>query len=154
MTIAIYHDKRHRSFKAGSELHQLVLDKYTYETAYLERWAESGVDALIMPVTPWAGFKPWTWVKSHQYVGYTSIWNFVNYAALSMPVTTVDEKLDAPDEDWLNHQTRNPSDAFNHQQYDINLVKGMPVGVQVVGGKFGEENAIAVAKVIEQLMLQ
>jgi amidase len=37
---------------------------------------------------------------------------------------------------------------------DINLVKGMPVGVQVVGGKFGEENAIAVAKVIEQLMLQ
>jgi Asp-tRNA(Asn)/Glu-tRNA(Gln) amidotransferase A subunit family amidase len=28
----------------------------------------------------------------------------------------------------------------------------MPVGVQVVGGKFGEENCVAVAKVIDELL--
>lgn len=37
---------------------------------------------------------------------------------------------------------------------DINLVKGMPVGIQVVGGKFGEEKCIAVAKVIEEALVQ
>jgi hypothetical protein len=33
---------------------------------------------------------------------------------------------------------------------DINLVEGMPVGIQVVGGRFGEEKCVAVAKAIEQ----
>lgn len=33
---------------------------------------------------------------------------------------------------------------------DIDLVDGMPVGVQVVGGRFGEEKCVAVAKAIEQ----
>lgn len=99
-----------------AELHQLQFDKLTYETAYLKRWTESQVDALIMPVTPWVGFKPWTWVKSNQYVGYTSIWNFVNYAALAMPVTTVDQELDKPDQEWLEHKPRNASDEFNHRQ--------------------------------------
>lgn len=35
---------------------------------------------------------------------------------------------------------------------DINLVEGMPVGLQVVGGRFGEEKCVAVAKAIEQAM--
>lgn len=35
---------------------------------------------------------------------------------------------------------------------DINLVKGMPVTVQIVGGRFGEERAISVAKVIDGLL--
>lgn len=35
---------------------------------------------------------------------------------------------------------------------DINLVEGMPVGVQIVGGRFGEEKCVAVAKSIEQAM--
>lgn len=35
---------------------------------------------------------------------------------------------------------------------DIDLVEGMPVGVQVVGGRFGDEMCVAVAKVIERVM--
>lgn len=35
---------------------------------------------------------------------------------------------------------------------NIELVEGMPVGIQVVGGRFGEENCVAVAKAIEQAM--
>lgn len=35
---------------------------------------------------------------------------------------------------------------------DVNLVEGMPVGIQVVGGRFGEEKCVAVAKAIEQAM--
>ncbi|CRG86329.1 hypothetical protein PISL3812_03334 [Talaromyces islandicus] len=138
-----------------AETHQLNADKYAYETEYLRRWGSSEMDALIMPIMPWVGYKPWTWVKSHQYVGYTSIWNLLDYPALAMPVTTVDSQKDQPDEEWKNHQPRNKGDEFNHQQYDINLVQGMPVGVQVVTPKLQEEKCIAVAKVIgEALSLQ
>jgi Asp-tRNA(Asn)/Glu-tRNA(Gln) amidotransferase A subunit family amidase len=35
---------------------------------------------------------------------------------------------------------------------DVDLVDGMPVGVQVVGGRFGEEKCVAVAKAIKQAM--
>lgn len=35
---------------------------------------------------------------------------------------------------------------------DINLVKHMPVCAQIVSGRFGEEKAVAVAKVIDQVL--
>ncbi|KAJ5929959.1 hypothetical protein N7466_005452 [Penicillium verhagenii] len=135
-----------------SELHMLNAAKYKYESAYLDRWTYSGIDALIMPNTPWVGYKPWTWVKSNNYVGYTSIWNLVGYAALTVPATTVSRDKDLPSQEWLDHVPRNEGDRFNKEQYDIDLVDGMPVGVQVVGGRFGEEKCVAVAKAIEQAM--
>ncbi|KAF3390541.1 Acetamidase [Penicillium rolfsii] len=135
-----------------SETHQLNADKYLYESEYLERWTTSGIDALIMPNTPWVGYKPWTWVKSSAYVGYTSIWNLLGYAALTIPATTVSRENDIPNSEWLDHVPRNAGDNFNKKQYDIDLVDGMPVGVQVVGGRFGEEKCVSVAKAIEQAM--
>lgn len=135
---------------------------------YLDQWLSSGVDALIMPSTPWVGYKPWTWVKSNAYVGYTSIWNLLGYAALAMPITISSREKDIPDQEWLDHVPRNPGDEFNKQQCmksplhggkianieidDIDLVEGMPVGIQVVGGRYGEENCVAVAKAINQAM--
>lgn len=104
---------------------QLQFDKAKYERAYLKRWTDSGVDALIMPVTPWVGYPPWTWVKSHQYVGYTSVWNFVNYAALAMPITTVSPAQDQIDDDWRRHVPRNASDEFNHKQCTCNSIDGL-----------------------------
>lgn len=35
---------------------------------------------------------------------------------------------------------------------DIELLLGMPVSVHIVGGRFGEEKAIAAAKVADDLM--
>ncbi|QGA12542.1 hypothetical protein EYB26_000186 [Talaromyces marneffei] len=135
-----------------SQTHQLIADKYAYETQYLRRWASASLDALIMPITPWVGYKPQTWVKSHQYVGYTSISNLLDYPALAIPVTKADRTKDdrSLDKEWMTYQPRNKSDEFNHQQYDIDLIHGAPVGVQVITPKLQEEKCIAVAKVIEE----
>lgn len=118
----------------------------------MRRWASSGVDALIMPVQPWVGFPPKTWVRSHQNVSYTAHWNFVDFAALAIPVTTARGADEVGSEAWKSHKPRDKSDAFNWQQYDPSLVEGMPVGVQVVGGRYGEEKCVAVAKVVEELL--
>ncbi|PLB50669.1 amidase [Aspergillus steynii IBT 23096] len=131
---------------------QLHADKYAYETSYLSQWVTSGIDALIMPTSTWVGYAPGTWTSGAQYVGYTSIWNLLGYAALAVPVTTASRAKDQPDEDWRAHVPRNESDRFTREQYDIELVEGMPVGVQVVGGRYGDEMCVAVAKVIERVM--
>lgn len=71
-------------------------------------------------MTPWVGYKPWTWVKSHQYVGYTSVYNVLDWAALAIPVTTVSKALDQPiPQDWQDHRGRNPSDEFNKNQCEL-----------------------------------
>jgi amidase len=134
------------------EQRQELEDKiWDYQRDYLRRWMESGIDALIAPVLPWVNFKPKTWVISKQCCAYTSQWNLLNYASLVIPATVVDKKLDQPDQAWKDHKARSPSDKFNHDQYDVELVEGMPCGLQVVGGLFGEEKAVAVAKVIQML---
>ena len=35
---------------------------------------------------------------------------------------------------------------------DVDLVKDMPITVQIVGGRFGEEKAVAVAKVLKEVL--
>ncbi|KAH8586255.1 amidase signature domain-containing protein [Bisporella sp. PMI_857] len=136
-----------------TETHELHAQKFDYEATYLARWYNEGFDALIMPVTPWVGYKPWTWVKSNQYVGYTSIFNLLDWPALTVPVTKVSKSSDEEiPQDWLDHQGRNLSDEFNKQQYDFKLVEGMPVGVQVICGKYEDEKCIAVGKLIRSLL--
>ncbi|RJE23255.1 Amidase [Aspergillus sclerotialis] len=134
------------------EREELEREKWSFQTNYLRQWLNSGIDALILPVLPWVGYKPKTWVTSKQWLGYTAIFNLLNYAAVTVPVAWADEGLDQPDEDWKSHVPRNPSDEFNHLQYDISLVKNMPICLQIVGGRFGEEKAVAVAKVLDEVI--
>lgn len=69
-----------------------------------------------MPVTPWVGYRPKSWVVSSQWLGYTALWNLLNYAAVTVPVAKVDGALDQPDQEWLEHVPRNDSDRFNWEQ--------------------------------------
>ncbi|EAL85287.1 acetamidase, putative [Aspergillus fumigatus A1163] len=100
-------------------------EKWLFQEHYLKQWKDSGIDALLMPVTPWV---------------------------VTVPVAHADPALDQPDQEWLAYTPRNQSDEFNHGQYDIDLVKNMPICIQIVGGRFGEEKAVAVAKVVDGLI--
>jgi amidase len=122
-----------------------------YQNEYLKRWQDSEMDGILMPVTPWVGMKPKTWVQSQQYCGYTAIWNLLNYTALAIPAGVVDRKLDVPDDTWETYEGNSYSDHFNHALYDLEMVDGMPVGLQIVTGRFGEEKSVAIAKVIAAL---
>ena len=139
--------------------------KLEYEKKFLKQWNASGIDALVMPVMPWVNYPPKAWVKSKQWLGYSAPWNLLNYTSLVIPVTTADPSVDVKENG--PYEPRNESDGFNHQQCkwpdiakanvlileidDPELVKGMPVGVQIVTGRFGEEKAVSIAKLIESL---
>lgn len=133
---------------------------WEYQAQYLKKWKDSGIDALVMPVTPWVGMRPKQWVQSQQYVGYTALWNLLDYAVLTMPVGQVDSMVDDPgrDEAWKEYgrsQTRGFSDEFNHALYEElwskGVVQGLPVNVQIVTGRLGEERALAIGKVLDAL---
>lgn len=53
---------------------------------------------------------------SSQWLGYTAIWNLLNYAVATVPVGKADVELDQPGEEWVRHVPRNRSDEFNHTQ--------------------------------------
>lgn len=73
-----------------------------------------------MPVLPWVGYKPKTWVKSKQWLGYTAMWNLLDYAAVTVPIARADRGLDSVgsegNTEWEGHSIRNESDAFNYLQ--------------------------------------
>ena len=157
-----------------TSLAQFEQQKWNYQTTFLNQWQNANIDALLLPVTPWVGLKPKTWAHSTQWLGYTAIFNLLNYAVVTVPVGKVDAQLDRPvaGDEWTRHVPRNGPDSFSRKQCelffffflgshwltkwvnldDINLVKDMPVSLQVVGGRFGEEQAVSVAKVLDKLM--
>ncbi|KAJ5232956.1 hypothetical protein N7468_005912 [Penicillium chermesinum] len=109
-------------------------EKYALQTAFLKQWLDSGTDALLEP--------------SKQWMGYTAIWNLLNYAAVTVPVAKASGDLHSvgggKNADWEAYPPRNESDEFDYA--------GMPVCVQIIGGRFGEEKAAAVGEVVDQLM--
>lgn len=117
------------------------------QTAFLKQWVSLGIDALLMPVIPWVGYKPKTWVESKHWVGYTAMWNLLDYAAVTVPVTRADRGLDSVGEgvnaEWETHSTRNESDAFNYQQCEWNVMALFPfLPISCRSGKLFSEESI------------
>jgi amidase len=85
-----------------------------------------------------------------RWVGYSKIWNILDYTALAFPVSTVSKVLDpfpgAP------YQPRNDQDAWNWGVYEPESMDGHPVGLQIVGRKLEEEKVLGVAAVFEKLL--
>jgi Asp-tRNA(Asn)/Glu-tRNA(Gln) amidotransferase A subunit family amidase len=135
---------------------QLNKRKIALQQAYLEKWKSikspttgKPVDALLLPVMPHAAV-PHQTVK---WVGYTKVWNFIDHVALALPAGKVEAcDLDAKWEysprnetdEWLGSVWRNRKEEM--------AAMGLPVGVQIVGGRLEEEKVLAIGKVLDDLL--
>ncbi|KIX98735.1 uncharacterized protein Z520_05196 [Fonsecaea multimorphosa CBS 102226] len=130
---------------------QLNKQKLAAQNAYNDKWSSvrgpSGrsVDVVLMPTMPHTAVPH----RTCRWVGYTKVWNFLDYPALSFPVGSVDAAIDVSRE----HQPRNPYDEWNWKLYNPKTMHGHPVGLQIVGRRFEEEKVLGVASVIERLLL-
>ncbi|KAJ4502144.1 hypothetical protein HRR78_007196 [Exophiala dermatitidis] len=135
------------------EYWQLNKAKMLAQQAYNEKWTKSGVDVLLSPVAGHTALPH----RCFRYTGYTKIWNFLDYTAMSFPFTRVSEDLDSDhisrtsgtDTSALD-EVRNPLDTYNQGLWDLASMKGLPVGVQIIGRRFDEEKVLGVAKVLEK----
>lgn len=81
------------------------------------------------------------------YAGYTCVFNVLDMPSVAVPVTLVNPLLDCPEE---GYQPKNDIDRTVYEMYDsADTFKGMPIGLQVVGRRWREEEALGLAKVVD-----
>ncbi|KAI1383703.1 amidase [Hypoxylon trugodes] len=137
---------------------QLNKRKLVLQQEYLNKWnglisprTGAPVDVIIMPTMPHTSVPH----RSCRWVGYTKIWNVLDYSALIIPAG---KATSADNEAPWNYAPRNVLDGWNsglwtrHKEKMIEL--GLPVGVQIVGRRLEEEKILAIGTVIDELLQQ
>ncbi|KAJ5663712.1 Amidase [Penicillium longicatenatum] len=133
------------------EYWQLNKRKLAAQKKYLDRWhsvrSPSGkpVDVLLGPTLPHTTVPH----RKFRWVGYTKIWNFLDYPAVTFPVDKV-----RADQDQLAAEPyipRNALDEWNWKLYDAKKVDGYPVNLQIIGKKLEEEKVLGAATAIEHI---
>lgn len=137
-----------------SELWKLHAERTSLIKKYLDRWNATAsqtstgcpIDAIIMPATPFAGNPNG---KFHDYVGYTSPFNLVDYSVGTFPVTRANKDLDIKEE---RTEFYSKTDENIWKDYDPEETNGGIVGLQLVGRKFQEEKVVAMMKYVASLL--
>lgn len=106
-----------------------------------------GVDFLLTPTYPGVAAV----LGESQYWNYTAIWNILDQPAVVFPSgLVVDETLDQVDE---GYEPRNEMDEREQRKYSgPGRYVGAPVGLQLVGKRFRDEEVLAAAKVVEGVL--
>lgn len=135
---------------------QLNKQKVAAQKKFLDLWnstksATTGkpIDILLTPVMPHSAVPH----RKCRWVGYTKVFNVVDYPAVVLPAGKVDKDLDAAGaEEWATYQPRNELDQWNANLFDLNSMDGMAVGVQLVARRLEEEKVLGAAKVVDELL--
>lgn len=138
------------------EYWKLNKQKLAAQKRYLDLWnsTRSGktgetIDILLAPVMPHSAVPH----RKCKWVGYTKVFNFVDYPSVVLPAGKVSKDLDsAAAKDMTSYEPRNALDEWNWKLFDIGSMDGMPIGVQVVARRLQEEKALGAAKVIDDLL--
>lgn len=89
--------------------------------------------------------------RSCRWVGYTKVWNFLDYTALVLPAGKVDRLVDPPKgTEWGSK--RGGMNDWNRDLYDPEMMHGQPISIQIVGKRLEEEKVLGTAKVIEEVI--
>lgn len=136
-----------------ADLWHLQAQRTATARKFLDRWnatrhvTTSGrpIDAIIMAPVPFAG-SPLG--KFGTYVGYTAVFNALDYSAGVMPVTRADLVLDRK-RDYLPH---NAADEAVWRDYSPEETHGGFASVQVVCRRSQDEKVIELMKLIDGLL--
>lgn len=135
------------------EYWQLNKRKLAAQNAYNDKWnrirtplTNEPVDVILMPTMPHTAVPH----RTCRWVGYTKVWNFLDYTALSFPAGAVDKSKDTLP--ITKYEPRNDYDSWNWGLYDGESMNAHPTGLQIVGRRFEEEKVLGVATVIEKVL--
>ncbi|TGJ81937.1 hypothetical protein E0Z10_g6829 [Xylaria hypoxylon] len=135
---------------------QLNKRKWELQQLHLEKWnaircthGDKPVDVVIMPPMPHTSVPH----RSCRWVGYTKVWNLLDYPAIVIPGGNVRD-LDISDA-W-SFEPRNVLDKWNKKLWEDNrevmASLKLPVGVQIIGRRHADEMVLAAAKVLDDIL--
>ncbi|KAF3046345.1 hypothetical protein E8E12_003243 [Didymella heteroderae] len=135
---------------------QLNKQKVTAQKRYLDLWksttsAKTGeeIDVLLAPVMPHTAVPH----RKCRWVGYTKVFNFVDYPSVVIPAGQVSKELDSEAASMMHtYQPRNPLDEWNWNLFSVDAMDSMPIGVQIVARRLHEERALGAAKAIDSIL--
>jgi amidase len=136
---------------------QLNKRKHAMQKACLAKWksirpptTDKTIDVLLAPTMPHVSVPH----RSCKWVGYTKIWNFLDYSALVMPAGRVERTIDMSleDEEVRSYVPRNEFDKFNWALYDPIKMHDLSVSVQIIGQRLEEEKVLGAAAMIEKVL--
>ncbi|RDW87885.1 hypothetical protein BP5796_03579 [Coleophoma crateriformis] len=105
-----------------------------------------GVDVILCP--PYVGCAARK--NKTDYGTYTMLWNLLDQPALVFPAgITVDPALDSVDTDY---KPTNEMDQVQYSKYVPEVFEGAPICLQVVGKHLCDEETVAAARLIEQII--
>ncbi|KAL8741670.1 MAG: hypothetical protein Q9190_005744 [Brigantiaea leucoxantha] len=123
--------------------------KRVYQKEYLDYWNSTKqltgtgnpVDAVIAPIAPFAAARP----QMYGYYGYSSIINLLDYTSCTLPVTTVDKRVDLVDDGFqpLSEMDKDVAGGYDPEIYD-----GAHVSLQIIGRRLQEENVLALTELL------
>lgn len=135
------------------ELWQIQKRKRALRQEYLKHWEDTvittgtgrPVDAIISPMAPYTA-PPHGMNKTAQY----TMWcNMLDFPALVIPVSKVDQTLDVkqPRDKFYTKQ-----DQENYEGYNPATYESAPISIQVVGRTVEEEAVIAMSEIIDDAL--
>lgn len=81
------------------------------------------------------------------------MFNVVDYPSVVVPAGQVDKARDADAAKAMgDYVPRNAMDKWNWENFDLESMDGMPIGVQVVARRLEEEKALGAASVVDKIL--
>ncbi|EIN06088.1 amidase [Punctularia strigosozonata HHB-11173 SS5] len=127
---------------------------------YDEVWNKHGLDGIVSPVQALPVLAHGQCKKLSGLAHATVLYNIVDCPVGVLPVTRVDPKRDALTPEWTKARPGATGSALlegmlyrdRRPAYDAAKLAGMPVGVQLVGRRWEEENVVEMMKVLDRAL--
>lgn len=132
-----------------SALWDLQTERVKLCKEYLDQWnsttskthCKRPIDAIIMPVSPYSG----AGTGKFTYIGYTAVFNALDWATGTIPVTRAHFSRDTKD---YSYQPRNEDDKLTYDRFNPEEVDGGAAGIQIVCKKLQEEKLLKIMKLV------
>ncbi|PQE31249.1 hypothetical protein CJF32_00001847 [Rutstroemia sp. NJR-2017a WRK4] len=130
-----------------SEQWVLHRERSRLQEEYQKLWREAGIDCLICP----GGVAAAHALGESKYWGYSSVWNAMDRAVITLPVGEVLESDRWEDE--VGDGKRTDMEALWGKGVEgARKYEGASVGLQIVGERLQEERLFGMARVIEEVL--
>ena len=152
-------DKKSRETGKGEgvltaeELRAMNLIRNDLQKRHLDRWRDSGVDAIVAPVSPWSAVRDGLTTLQHgrSYIGYTAVWSLLDVSVGTVPVTKA-TKEDGWERVGGKPQAFSELDEGVIGDWDVETYEGTPVGLQVIGARLEEEKVLGMVGAVDEAL--